>query len=61
MDRIIENVNSYVENLNDGDSDSELNPEQLLNEWLGELDNLTVVSKFQISNQIFVSIEIFFS
>lgn len=61
MDRIIENVNSYVENLNDGDSDSELNPEQLLNEWLGELDNLTVVSKFQISNQIFVSIDIFFS
>ena len=26
------------------DSDNETDPEQLLNEWLGELDNLTVVS-----------------
>lgn len=27
------------------DSDNETNPEQLLNEWLGELDNLTLVSR----------------
>lgn len=26
------------------DSDNETDPEQLLNEWLGELDSLTVVS-----------------
>lgn len=28
------------------DSDNETDPEQLLNEWLGELDNLTVVSLY---------------
>lgn len=28
------------------DSDNETDPEQLLNEWLGELDSLTVVSSF---------------
>lgn len=31
---------------NGDDSDNETDPEQLLNEWLGELDNLTVVSVF---------------
>lgn len=28
------------------DSDNETDPEQLLNEWLGELDSLTVVSLY---------------
>lgn len=28
------------------DSDNETDPEQLLNEWLGELDILTVVSLY---------------
>lgn len=31
------------------DSDNETDPEQLLNEWLGELDSLTVVSFLIIS------------
>lgn len=32
------------------DSDNETDPEQLLNEWLGELDSLTVVSlKYTLS------------
>lgn len=31
------------------DSDNETDPEQLLNEWLGELDSLTVVSLSLIS------------
>lgn len=38
MRRMPENLETY-----DGDSDQE-DPEQLLNEWLGELDNLTGVS-----------------
>lgn len=29
------------------DSDNETDPEQLLNEWLGELDSLTVVSRLK--------------
>lgn len=32
------------------DSDNETDPEQLLNEWLGELDSLTVVSFCEILN-----------
>lgn len=32
------------------DSDNETDPEQLLNEWLGELDSLTVVSSFSLVN-----------
>lgn len=43
MDQIVENVHRYND-VNDVDSDPETNPEQLLNEWLGELDTLTVVS-----------------
>ncbi|KAL2732053.1 amyloid beta A4 precursor protein-binding family B member 1-interacting protein-like isoform X4, partial [Vespula squamosa] len=31
------------------DSDNETDPEQLLNEWLGELDSLTVVSPTKVS------------
>lgn len=31
------------------DSDNETDPEQLLNEWLGELDSLTVVSLYLFS------------
>lgn len=31
------------------DSDNETDPEQLLNEWLGELDSLTVVSSSKVS------------
>lgn len=31
------------------DSDNETDPEQLLNEWLGELDSLTVVSFLIVS------------
>lgn len=30
------------------DSDNETDPEQLLNEWLGELDSLTVVSFYKL-------------
>lgn len=36
------------------DSDNETDPEQLLNEWLGELDSLTVVSFF---NCVIIAIE----
>lgn len=32
------------------DSDNETDPEQLLNEWLGELDSLTVVSLYKLEN-----------
>ena len=37
------------------DSDNETDPEQLLNEWLGELDSLTVVSLYFSSRGFFVS------
>lgn len=36
------------------DSDNETDPEQLLNEWLGELDSLTVVSSYFTSLGVFV-------
>lgn len=36
------------------DSDNETDPEQLLNEWLGELDSLTVVSLCFSSHGFFV-------
>ena len=40
-------MNRYSsENAEDPESDQEGDPEQLLNEWLGELDNLTGVSQF---------------
>ncbi|EZA62486.1 hypothetical protein X777_10116 [Ooceraea biroi] len=35
------------------DSDNETDPEQLLNEWLGELDSLTVVSLYFFSCGLF--------
>jgi len=35
------------------DSDNETDPEQLLNEWLGELDSLTVVSLCLLSRATF--------
>lgn len=35
------------------DSDNETDPEQLLNEWLGELDSLTVVSLYFSSRDFF--------
>lgn len=36
------------------DSDNETDPEQLLNEWLGELDSLTVVSLYLSSALFFL-------
>ncbi|KYM81479.1 hypothetical protein ALC53_08043 [Atta colombica] len=36
------------------DSDNETDPEQLLNEWLGELDSLTVVSLYFSSRGFFL-------
>ncbi|CAH2013298.1 unnamed protein product [Acanthoscelides obtectus] len=44
-----ETINKFCENTDTNDVDSDLeDPEQLLNEWLGELDNLTGVSVFNI-------------
>lgn len=40
------------------DSDNETDPEQLLNEWLGELDSLTVVSFIIFPRIVFFSLAI---
>lgn len=45
-------MNRFVADVGDQDSDQEGDPEQLLDEWLGELDNLTGVSFLSYTNVI---------